>query len=137
MSVGDWRQSRATSGTTPMAVPKEAVQETPVEDMSQNSTLTLQAVLSVIGRLSQEPSKVDLANEMTQTVLQLLSPENEGQVENIQVKLAKCLRMAADRLRAEADTLQASALAPPGMRANPPPLPPPSQLAMQQALDRP
>jgi hypothetical protein len=131
MSVGDWRQSRATSGntSTPMPAPKEAVQETSVEDMSQSSTLTLQAVLSVISRLSQEPSKVDLANEMTQTVLQLLSPENEGQVENIQVKLAKCLRMAADRLRAEADTLQASALAPPGMNAAPPPLPP--QLALE------
>lgn len=126
MSVGDWRQSRSTKEGMPdetkeRPTPKDnsfqrqAHQGELLTDTTQaHNSLTLQNVIGVIQKLYQDASKVDLADEMSQAVSELLSGPEEGQLESCQTKLAKCLRLAADRLRAEADTLQATAFVPPG-----------------------
>jgi hypothetical protein len=102
MSVGDWRQSRSTKD----GVPDEAKERSTPKDTSHrqqsaadsshtafqrelltecsplgaHNSLTLQNVIGVIQKLYQDASKVDLADEMSQAVSELLSGPEEGQL---------------------------------------------------------
>jgi len=138
MSVGEWRRQRsqeapANPQTTATPQNPETVADTVADNTpaipspqasGEEAVLPLQSVLGVIGKLSRDPRKMDLADDMSEAIATLMSgPEQPGQVETCQMHLAQSLRMAASRLLAEADTLKAAAVPPPVPKKEPKALP--------------